>query len=291
MNYNSASSSGRSSRPHRQFQGTRDLKFSASEQAAILYAEASLGHRGQPQAPTAAPGEGFGAFVRFLFALLLLFGLVAVIGHLSDTDFSPGHQPQAATRVKVARGPRRLLRRAQSQVIDLAPQALHVSVAVPHPVSPIAYTNAGDGAAPASGEIAGTGSVADVNPVSAVPEAQPRASPVPAAKRVSVTAVASPADGTTSAEANARASYQNSFGLVVSGSSDSGWRRFSSPDSTSADSGWHTFANRQSEPASVEASQHTQQPGPWKRFKHYCKRRSETRPRHAVRAGDAAEEK
>jgi hypothetical protein len=256
------------------FRGTRELKFSPVEQAAIRDAEAALGYRGRPQSSTVAPGEGISAFVRFLLGLFLLIGVLAVIGHLSDTPFTQGQQAPAATRVLIASSPRPSVEVATGRATVPVPQALPVATAGPQPPQSTIYTNVGNGvAAPVSGTTGETGNVAAAGLMPAIPQPLSPAPTLPTMDSTPAVSAAAPASPAAPAETRTAGSFQDGFDSAEQGSADSGWQEFLPPRSAPAAGGWHRFGDRQTDLASVETGPSKQPPGSWKRFKHRSPKR------------------
>lgn len=256
------------------FHGTRELKFSQVEQAAIRDAETALGYRARPRVPAVAPGAEFSAFVRFLLGLFLLFGLLAAIGHLIHTHSSPDQQPQVAARISVARSPRAAVESGGGNATVPAPSALPVVAAAPPLPQSTIYTKVGNGVAASPSEgIGGTGNVAAASPMPTIPQPQSPAPMLAATDSMPTVAATAPAATTTTAEPIATGSLREGFGSAKPASTDSGWHRFSSPRSASADGGWHTFGDHQPDLASAEASPSNRLPGSWKRFKHRSPKR------------------
>jgi hypothetical protein len=129
------------------FQGTRELKFSLDEQAAIRAAERAFGYEPQHQAPAAHHPPGLGWLFPVAAAVFLLFMLLAAVATLIDARLSPPAHIQAASATQsagseeVSPGP---TLRHDAPPISQAAEAIYPSPPGTPQVSPtVVYTNEG----------------------------------------------------------------------------------------------------------------------------------------------------
>lgn len=85
------------------FRGTRDLKFSAAEQAAIRHAEAAFGYRSQPIPVAPHVALGLARFLSIAFAIWLVVSVVLGIGRFIGRDLISTTKVQSPPRPSSAR--------------------------------------------------------------------------------------------------------------------------------------------------------------------------------------------
>ncbi len=88
------------------FQGTRELKLSPAEQAAIRAAERALGYERLQRAPTTHPTSCLAALFAGAFAVWLALSALFTIGSFIERGISSMSNMQRASRSQPERGPR-----------------------------------------------------------------------------------------------------------------------------------------------------------------------------------------